>query len=258
MYLVMEHAEGSSLRAVIGQRRLPLAEALDIAKQIARALVYMHAHGIVHRDLKPENVLVAPDGQVKLIDFGIAMDEAARRLTWFGLSSAIGTPDYMAPEQIRGRRGDARTDVYALGTILYEMVTGELPYAESNVHAVMRAKVDEDPRPPREVLPDVDPRVEEIILRAIDRAPRERYATAADMLSDLEDPSKVTLKDRAPRRSGRLFRLLRLPRRAVTPIVLALAIAGLAFLIWATAPSRTGRHRASPMAPRAEPSPKGQ
>jgi len=110
MYLVMEYADGQSLRAIMGRRkRLPVAEALDIARQIARALVYMHSSGIVHRDLKPENILVADDGTVKLIDFGIAMDEAARRLTWAGLSSTMGTPDYMAPEQVRGRRGDART-----------------------------------------------------------------------------------------------------------------------------------------------------
>ena len=90
------------------------------------------AQGIVHRDLKPDNVLLGDDGQIKLLDFGIAMDEAARRLTWFGLSPPIGTPDYMAPEQVRGKRGDVRTDIYALGTMLYEMVTGELPYDAGN------------------------------------------------------------------------------------------------------------------------------
>jgi serine/threonine protein kinase len=249
MYLVMEFAEGSSLRAIIGRRRrVPVAEALDIARQMCRALVYMHEQGIVHRDLKPENVLMTPDGHIKLLDFGIAMDEAARRLTWVGLSSTIGTPDYMAPEQVRGRRGDARTDVYALGTMLYEMITGELPHTGANAQAVMRAKVEQDPRAPREILPDIDPNVEEIILRAIDRSPRERYASAARMLSDLEDPTKVVPRDRSERPDRPLVNLLRLPRRAVTPIVLLLVIAGLGLLIWGT--SRPGpRYHAEPPAP---------
>jgi serine/threonine protein kinase len=248
MYLVMEYVEGSSLRAIMAQRkRMPVAEALDIARQICRALVYLHENGVVHRDLKPENVLITAEGQVKLIDFGIARDEAARRLTWAGLSSTIGTPDYMAPEQVRGRRGDARTDIYSLGTILYEMITGELPYTGANAHAVMRAKMDEDPRPPRDVLPDIDPNIEEIILRAIDRSPRERYASAAEMLADLEDPSKVVPKDRSEGRSRPLLHTLRVPRRAVAPIVLTVVISGLALLIWAT--SRPGsRYHAAPPA----------
>ncbi len=240
MYLVMEFAEGSSLRAIIGRRkRLPVDEALAIARQVGQALVYMHQRGIVHRDLKPENVLVADGGHVKLLDFGIAMDESARRLTWVGLSSTMGTPDYMAPEQVRGRRGDARTDVYALGTMLYEMITGELPHAGTNAQAIMRAKVEEDPRPPRDVLPDIDPNIEEIILRAIDRSPRERYTSAREMLADLEDPTKVVPRDRSERRRP-LLSVLHFPRRAVAPIVLSLVITGLGLLIWAT--SRRGPH----------------
>jgi serine/threonine-protein kinase len=240
----MEYADGSSLRAIISKRkRLPVSEALDIARQICRALVYLHEQGIVHRDLKPENVLITASG-VKLVDFGIAMDEAARRLTWAGLSPTMGTPDYMAPEQARGRRGDVRTDVYGLGTILYEMVTGELPHRGANAHAIMRAKMDEDPRPPREVLPDIDPHVEEIILQAIERSPRERYASAAKMLADLENPAAVVPRTREQRRRP-LLRALRVPRRAIAPTVVTLVIAGLALLIWAT--SRPGpRTHATP------------
>ncbi|MGD0675547.1 MAG: serine/threonine-protein kinase [Polyangiaceae bacterium] len=245
LYLVMEFAEGRSLRAVIKGGRLPLGQALDITRQICRALVYMHSRGIVHRDLKPDNVLLGDDGQVKLLDFGIAMDEAARRLTWFGLSPPIGTPDYMAPEQIRGKRGDARTDVYALGTMLYEMVTGELPYAFGNMHALMRAKLNEDPRPPREVMSDIDRSIEEIILRSIDRSPRERYASAKEMLDDLEDPSHVVPRDRSSRHSAPWLERVQLPRRILVPGVLVLIIAAL--LVLTVMSGRPASHRNVPL-----------
>ncbi len=146
MYIAMELVEGTSLRALLqAERTLSAERALDIARKLGEALVYLHGRRVVHRDLKPENVLVLPDGRVKLLDFGIALDESARRLTWFGLSSTVGTPDYMAPEQVGGRRGDARTDVYALGTMLYEMLTGHLPYTAASAGGIVRAKTHEPP-----------------------------------------------------------------------------------------------------------------
>jgi serine/threonine protein kinase len=243
MYLVMEFADGKSLRAVQGDGKLEPAKALDIAAQIASALVYLHSRGIVHRDLKPDNVLITPDGDIKLIDFGIAMDEAARRLTWFGLTPPVGTPDYMAPEQVRGKRGDVRTDVYALGTMLYEMITGELPFDHGNVHATMRAKVNQDPRPPHEVMRDIDPKIEEIVMHAIERSPRERYPTAREMLADLEDPSQVVLRERVAREGVPLFERLHIPGRLLARAVLALVIGGLLFL---TLTSGRG-HRSHPL-----------
>src|SRR5579884_598688 len=113
----------------------------------------MHAHGVIHRDLKPENMLITQAEQVKIMDFGIALDESARRITWAGLSTTIGTPDYMAPEQIGGRRGDARSDIYALGTLVYEMLTGNLPFAGPNAHSLMRAKTDDEPKAPSYFVP---------------------------------------------------------------------------------------------------------
>jgi serine/threonine protein kinase len=250
MYLVMEFAEGMSLRAVQGAGRMETAKALDIAAQISSALVYLHSRGIVHRDLKPDNVLLTAEGKIKLLDFGIAMDEAARRLTWFGLTPPVGTPDYMAPEQVRGKRGDVRTDIYALGTMLYEMLTAELPYPQGNVHATMRAKLNQDPRPPSEVMPSIDPQVEEIIMHAIERSPRERYSTAKEMLADLEDPSQVVIRDRAARQGIPLFDRIHVPRRVLARAVLALVIGALLILTLASGKPR----RLQPVSPASLPS----
>jgi serine/threonine protein kinase len=233
MYIAMEYVEGVSLRAMLRDKRpLPVERALDYARQICGALVYMHGQRVVHRDLKPENVLVTAAGQVKIMDFGIALDEQARRLTWSGLSTTIGTPDYMAPEQVSGRRGDARTDIYALGTLLYEMLTAELPYAADSVYNMMKAKTGEDPRPPRAYRPDLDPHLEEIILHAIERVPRNRYGSASEMLRDLEEPSRVALTGRAERLRPRSLAAQKFRGVMWTVLFFGSLIGVLAFLIW--------------------------
>ena len=241
MYAAMELAEGKSLRALLEQEHpLPAARALAIAQQVGGALAHMHERGVVHRDLKPENILITPAGQVKIVDFGIALDKSARRLTWVGLSGTIGTPDYIAPEQIGGRRGDARTDIYALGTILYEMLTGNLPFSGDSALAVMRAKTDGEPRPLTYFVPDIDPHLEAIVLKAIERLPRDRYQSAAELLHDLRNPSAVPLRDPSIRRR----RGSRLPRRFAMPLVVVAILAGLGALI-----ALTGRRPPPPKPP---------
>jgi serine/threonine-protein kinase len=203
MFLAMEFAQGKSLRALLDdQKRLSVEKAVGIAQQVCEALVYIHSKGVIHRDLKPENILIDPEGNVKILDFGIALDEAARRLTWTGFSATIGTPTYMAPEQINGRRGDVRTDIYALGTMLFEMVTGELPFNDSNMHTLMRTKTTEAPFAPSHFWADIDPGLEEVILHAIERSPKERYPAAETMLVDLKNPAAVKPRDRSQIRAS--------------------------------------------------------
>ncbi len=233
MYIAMEYVEGLSLRGMMREPGgMPAGKALDIARQICEAMVYMHSQGVVHRDLKPENILVTHEGQIKIMDFGIALDESARRLTWSGLSSTIGTPDYMAPEQVSGRRGDVRTDIYSLGVILYEMLTGNLPYSGPNVYTVMRSKTAEDPQPPSAFKPDIDPHLEEIILHAIERSPRDRYASAQEVLEDLRDPSRVAPKGRAQRLHPRSLAMQRMRRGIVYGLFFTSLIGVFVFLIW--------------------------
>src|SRR5258708_21183777 len=126
LYTVMEWVEGKPLRKVMGvQRKLPPERAIGIVFRVLQALDHMHNRGVAHRDLKPENIMVNGDDNVKLIDFGIASKAGARRLTFGKLSQVIGTPDYISPEQVKGKRGDRRSDLYSLGVILYEMLAGE-------------------------------------------------------------------------------------------------------------------------------------
>jgi len=234
MYLPMEYVEGTSLRALLKEKEpLPAERALEIARQVCDALEYLHSQGVVHRDIKPENILITPSGQAKILDFGIALVASERRLTWTGFSNTIGTPDYMAPEQVRGRRGDPRTDVYAVGLMLYEMLTCNLPYDSPNPRALLRAKTSEEPRPPTYYVPGFDPSLEAIILKAIERDPRDRYGSAKQMLADLKNPSAVPPRD--PDTGSRRRGGSRISRRWVLFVIVPAIVLGLGGLVWMSA-----------------------
>ena len=200
-YIVTEYLQGCTLAQQLKTvRRMSEAEALSLAGHLCDALAYMHGHDIIHRDLKPQNIMICLDGTIRILDFGIAKS-TGRRFTFVGFTPAIGTPEYMAPEQVKGRRGDQRTDIYSLGAILYEMVTGAIPFAEESedVFVAMNARVTGDPMAPRKQNRELSEQVEEIILHAMERDPAKRYAGAIAMKEELDDPSKVQLTGRCHR-----------------------------------------------------------
>jgi serine/threonine-protein kinase len=200
-YMVIEWVEGTLLRAILnkeganGKRGLPIERAVRITLGICDALDYMHKHGVVHRDLKPENIMVDAQDRIKLIDFGIAMKEDARRLTFANLSPTLGTPDYISPEQVKGQRGDQRSDIYSLAIMFYEMLTGQTPFNGPNPLAVMNERVLNDPKPARKLNPEISPELQEILYRALERDPRHRYSTAAEMAWDLEHQEQVGVEE---------------------------------------------------------------
>jgi serine/threonine protein kinase len=186
-YMVMEYIQGETLRAYLArEKHLSVERAVDFGGQLAAAMAYAHSQGVIHRDLKPENVLVTPDGRLVVTDFGVALMAGARRLTWRWFSTALGTPDYMSPEQIQGKRGDARSDVYAIGVMLYEMLAGRVPWEGDNALAVMSQAVNADAPSLHELNKEVPPPIDGIVRKCLRKSPDERYEDAVSLKSDLE------------------------------------------------------------------------
>ena len=199
-YLVMEYLEGQTLAAHLREmKRLSEDESVRIVSQICGGLDYLHRKGVVHRDLKPENIMLCQDGTIRIMDFGIAKSDNARRLMFGGFSATMGTPDYIAPEQVQGKRGDARTDIYALGAMLYEMTTGFTPYDGDNPYVGMYARLTGDLEAPRARNPDLSPEIEEIILHALERNPAKRFSSAGSMKEELNNFKQIPLTERSKR-----------------------------------------------------------
>jgi len=199
VYMVMEWVEGRLLRKILDEQpKLPPERAVRLTLNILDALGYTHSRGVAHRDLKPENVMVdeTANDATKLIDFGIAASAKSRRLTFAKLSEMMGTPDYISPEQVKGKRGDARSDLYALGVMLYEMLTGKVPFTGANPFLIMNDRLLNHPVPPREIDPAITPQLQEIVYRALERDPKNRYPNAHDFAWDLEHQDQIAVTDR--------------------------------------------------------------
>jgi serine/threonine-protein kinase len=233
-YLVTEYVAGPTLASRIGQGRcMAEPEALRLLSRVCEAVEYLHGRGFVHYDLKPGNVLLAEDGSIRLIDLGMAHEIERGPFAFLGSAPPLATSAYVAPEQISRRRGQPSVDVYALGAMLYEMLTGRVPFEGDDPFVFASARQIGDPTAPRELCPNISEHAEEVILRALRRRPADRYASVAALRADLDDIGAVRVSGLA----GRLVAVtparkwLRLMRFVALTSVLPLASLFLLFLL---------------------------
>ena len=193
-FLVTEFVQGDSLRKIVeNSAPMPIEAVVALVIKIADGMAYCHDNGVIHRDLKPENILVNPDGQPVIMDFGLALTKSAHRVTYSNLSATMGTPDYMAPEQIDGQRGDVRTDVYALGTILFELLSGRVPFTGDSQLAIMAQHAQGTaPRLDR-IQPSVSPQIAAVVARCLTRNPDQRYPDMRALIVALQHPETADL-----------------------------------------------------------------
>src|SRR6185437_7155577 len=183
-YIAMEFIQGTTLHELLAEQHILATEdIIQYSRQICKGLDYAHSHGMVHRDVKPANIMITANGTVKIMDFGIA--KAGGSMTSTG--QVLGTPNYMAPEQVKGRPLDGRSDLFSFGVILYEMLTGEKPFVGQNVTTIIYKIVNENPIAPRDLDVTVHPGLSAIVTRALAKSPEERYQSGADLVRDLEN-----------------------------------------------------------------------
>ena len=228
-FIAMEYVEGQSLRSKIDKGPLGIDEALDIAIQVAEGLEEAHKKGIIHRDIKSANIMVTEKGQAKIMDFGLAKVKGATLLTREG--TTLGTVAYMSPEQARGEEVDHRSDIWSLGIVLYEMLSGQLPFKGDREASILYSVVHEEPKPLKEIKRDLPLELHQIITRALKKRPESRYTSAAEMLKDLKQYQDVLRAEELGAFNLRtLLRRIRKPRVAIPIVTVVLAISLVA--IW--------------------------
>ena len=236
VYMVMEWCEGQTLRELMNTGRIPPERAIAITTAVLEALQYLHDNGVVHRALTPECIMVTDNDVIKLIDFGRASDALSRRLTYTNLADELGTVDYVSPEQVAGRKCDCRADIFSMGVILYEMLTGILPFSGASPAELMKARLIRPPIPPRVAMPAISPHLQEVLYRALEKDPRNRYARAHEFGHDLMHLGQVGIEKRPELRSwnGKNRRRLRTILLFVFLLLLPAALLGIMILITRT------------------------
>ena len=215
-YIVSEWFDGVSLRQILKTERLIHERAVRIALNIANALAYIQDHGVRHRDVRPENILVGAVDEIKLTNFGIATKTGARRITFTNMAQVVGVSEYVSPEELNGKRDDARSDIYSLGVILYEMLTGQTPFQGLSPYD----RLLKHPTPPRELDASISLQLQEVIYRALEREPKDRYANAHEFAWDLDHLDRVGVVKRPELRDWRKGPMPRW-KRAVFFVVVA-------------------------------------
>ncbi len=223
--IVREWFDGESLRDVIARGKLAPERAISIAAAICEVAEYLHGKGIVCLDIQPEHILVGPAGQVKLIHAGVSSKTGARRLTFTKLSQLVGASQYVSPEELRGHRAGPGSDVYSIGVMLYEMLTGRLPFESAQVEARLASW----PVPPRVIDPSISPQLQEVIYRALEREPGNRYASAQALARDLRHLDQVGVSDRLELKE---WKSSRSSRRKKVLLYAAIGLAPLVIFVW--------------------------
>jgi serine/threonine protein kinase len=219
-YIAMEYVPGENLKSFIRRSgHLTVSKAVSIARQVCEGLAEAHRFGVIHRDLKPSNIMVDREGNARIMDFGIARTFESKEIT--GLGIIIGTPEYMSPEQAQGEKVDQRTDLYALGVMLYEMITGQVPFEDESTLNILRRHEIEQPRPPKDLNPEIPYSLNALVLKCLEKPVERRYQTASDLLRDLDSIKTTSVKVAKPQ--ARTERQIMVPRRRL-PVWRILAV----------------------------------